>query len=167
MPPSTNGATAHQPQAASAADFRAFTDSPALLPLPDSGLTVEVRRVHVSDLAAAGEIPNELAGVAMRVLGADGAAPLPRTLQESARETRDVVNAVCIAALRSPRMVHDGDEVPEGAIPCAAMPWADREHVFNYVCRLGGARPLARFPERPAGGVAPVANVPELGDAAE
>jgi hypothetical protein len=166
-----NGASAG-PRAASADQFRRHQETPALLVLPDSGLTVAVRRVHVSDLAAAGAIPNDLLGPAMRVLGMGGAPPAPDSLQEQAQENRALVNAVCIAALAEPRMLPEvppsgkvGLHEPDAIAP-DDMPWADREHVFEYVCRIGRARPLATFPHEQAGRVAPVQDGDDLRDEA-
>jgi len=166
MPPSTNGATAPEHQAASASAFRAFTASDAYLRLPESGLVVEVARLHISDLAAAGRIPNELAGVAMRILGDERAPAAPTELQEAVLETRRVVDAVCIAALRTPRMAADAQPEAKGAIRPDDMPWADREYIFEYVCRLGSAAPLATFPHGSPGRLAPVADVAGMGDEA-
>ena len=154
---------------ATAAAFRAQAAAPAYLLLPESRLTVQVKRAHISDLAAAGQIPNELLGIVARVLGLPGASPRPDTLEESARESRAVIDAVCCAVLVEPRMVPEGAD-PDGAGGDAVwpsdVPWADREHIFQYAARLGEVRPLARFPVGQAGDLAPLAHESGLGDEA-
>lgn len=167
MPPSTNGTTP-SPTTATAADFRSLGDA-VELELPDSGFTVMVGRAHISDLAAAGLIPSELSGVAARIIGTAGATPIPTELAQAARETQDIIDAVCCAALREPRMVPSDTPVHEhpDALRPRDMPYADRERVFAYVARLGDAARYARFPGRPTGGLAPVADGEGLQDPAE
>lgn len=154
----------HQP--ATAAQVRALGKT-MLVELPESGLTVEVGRVHIAELAAQGLIPDGLTPIVMRELGMDSAAKLqsPAALAEQALQA---IDAVCCAVLVSPLMRRPENVVDaEATITPADLPYRDREHIFQVVCRQVEVPDLSRFRGQPDPDVGPLAAGDGLVDAPE
>jgi hypothetical protein len=141
-----------------------------LVTLP-SGDVVRIGPISAVDLAAAGGIPDRLTAHVF--------ADMPSMLREARgdeeatarlyRERVEVIDTVCCAILREPRMVPEpaeGGEPPAGAIFPAHMPWGDRMHLYRLATGEASLD-LARFRRRPTAGVHAAPNGDGLLDAAE
>lgn len=130
----------------SAADFKRWREQGQIMRLPTSGLVVRVQRVHVAELAVAGKIPDHLTSqvLAQLHLSKRAADDEPATLEEQVGQIVGLVDAVCCAALLEPRMEPEPSS-PDVLAP-GDMPYADREHVYLWVCGLVEAALPMRFP---------------------
>lgn len=160
--PTVNG---DGPTVASAEELRAALKRPTYLELPESGLTVEVSRAHIADLARAGRIPNRLTGAVMRTLRMAGAPPAPDSLDELVAETADLIEAVCMAVLVKPRMAPA--PIDGSVLRPADLSFRDKETIYGWACRTPGVVPLETFRDGPSEPVAPVADGPDVGEATE
>lgn len=141
---------------ASVEDFRAFRRSAETIELPESGLTVKVRRAHIMELARQGVLPNHLPSVVLTALAMDSGKPQALDAREHARIDGELVDAVCAAVLLEPRM--DLEPSEKGVLAPQDMPYADRVHIVRRTFLLAGVQDLERFPRRSAPGVAALGN---------
>lgn len=123
------------------AAWRAARTSQETLP---SGLLVTLRKVHLLDLAAQGQIPAPLVGQVEQLMQAS-AGPQALGVADFPRHAA-VIDLVVRAALVDPPVA---DEPDEAHISLAELPFGDRIHIFNWA--QGEAAQVATFPEPGAG----------------
>lgn len=147
------------PEASSVTEIRRRGAQPIHITLPETGAVVHVRRPSALELVAEGVIPEHLTSHLLRGVDAEESP-------KATREFVEVVNAVCCAALISPRMASpDMPRVDGDVLTPDDLPLVDRLMIYEVVKRTEGVFHLARFPGEAPGGVAPVADEPGVPDA--
>lgn len=142
----------HTEEVATVDQFRTLARRPIRLRLPESGLVVELRKIHIAELAAQGLIPDQLTGMVMSEMGVE--APPAKSPGDFAGPLVSCVNAVCCAVLAKPLMRRAEDvEDSAAALTPEDVPWADREYLFRVACRQEEVHDLSRFPGEPAPGL--------------
>lgn len=135
--------------------------------LPFSGLVVRLRDVYLTDLAANGEIPDELTPQ-LNALSADeseDATLLGDQLVETREMMRNVVDPIVCLAVMEPVFALPGNEQPGHSLPITRMPTGDRMRIWRWL--NAGADRLKFFRAQPEDAVAPAPDLPDLRDAAE
>lgn len=133
------------PKATSAAEVRAHRAHPRLVALP-SGITVEVQRLALLELAAAGRIPDDMTtDVLVGLSEALGEAGEQSPAEAKRRMNRrlEVIDAVCIAMLVEPRMSADG---AGDSIAPRDLEFGDRTYLYALALGTEEGPELAPFP---------------------
>jgi hypothetical protein len=147
--------------ATSIEEIRRRGQAPIALQLIESGAVVHLRRPTAMELVAQGVIPDHLSGQLLKGLEDISDA-------KQAGEFVDLINAVCCAALVSPRMVQaDMPSLGIEALTPDDLPFADRLLIHQVVMRAEGVFHLARFPSEQDGDVAPAEDGAGVLDEAE
>lgn len=152
------------PKVASAAEVRAHRDHPWIVELPESGLAVQIRRVSLLELAAAGRIPDELTTEALSSLAEALEEAREQTAPEAQRTMRrrlDLIDAVCCALLVLPEMSTDSRG---GALTPSDLPLGDRIHLYGIAVGSVEGPNLSPFPGGPGADMAPIADGAGLRD---
>ena len=103
------------------------------------GLTVQVRKVALLDLAAQGNVPVPLHAAVQALIDRQGSTPVDvASLSDQAAVIDLVVKAAVIAPLIT-------DEPTETSISLREIPLVDRIEIFSWAQQEGAA--LATFPE--------------------
>lgn len=150
-----------------AAELRAMFETGAALTLP-SGLKVSLRPVDPLTLAMAGQIPQPLKGIVAEMMFAplaqqdEARDEIERRLHISA-DQMPVVDAVCRAALLSPRVVDSPTYDDE--ISLDYLPILDRTQIYWWVTQ--GAIALQTFRDEQNADVGPLPDGGEVGPEAE
>lgn len=144
------------PQVTSINEVRARLAHPHLIQLPESGLTVQIRKVALLELAARGGIPDDLTNDALTDL-AEALEEAQKKSPEVARRTMqrriDLIDAVACALLVEPRMEKGGGD---DTLSPDELPLADRAHLYGIAAGTVEGPNLSPFPSGPGADVAPV-----------
>ncbi len=147
------------PTTVTADEVRARRDHPYVVALP-SGMTVQIRRMALIELAAAGRIPDEMTTATLIGLAEalDEARDKPATeARRTMNQRLELIDAVCIAMLVAPRMTATGDG---DSIAPRDLSFRDRTYLYGIALGTQEGPNLARFPGGPGADVDALADGP-------
>ncbi len=124
------------------------------MPLPESDLTVTLRKVSLLSLAANGQIPQTLAAAADQLLSDKGADISLAELRSSA----EVINLVVKACVIDPPLVDTEEEATQNpdAVWIGELAFEDRIAIFQWANAKAQVQALKPFRPEPAGAVGPL-----------